>query len=60
MMNFDKRIVHAATTVELIERNTRIVSTNGADIDQKMDIVLVNYPQQLKIKMIHKLVAIME
>ena len=37
----DKRIVHAATTVELIERNTRIVSTNGADIDQKMDIVLV-------------------
>jgi predicted Zn-dependent protease len=41
MMNFDKRIVHAATTVELIERNTRIVSTNGADIDQKMDIVLV-------------------
>jgi predicted Zn-dependent protease len=41
MMNFDKRIIHAATTVELIERNTQIVSTNGADIDQKMDIVLV-------------------
>ena len=41
MMNFDKRIIHAATTVELIERNTQIVSTNGADIDKKMDIVLV-------------------
>ena len=41
MMEFDKRIIHAAATVELIERNTRIISTNGADIDQKMDIVLV-------------------
>ena len=41
MMEFDKRIIHAASTVELIERNTRIISTNGADIDQKMDIVLV-------------------
>ena len=41
MMNHDKRIIHAGTTVELIERTTEIVSTNGADISQKMDIVLV-------------------
>ncbi len=39
-MDHDK-IVHAATTVELIERTTDIVSTSGADIHQKMDIVLV-------------------
>ena len=41
MMNFDSKIIHAATTVELIERTTEIASTNGADIHQKMDIVLV-------------------
>ena len=34
-------IVHSAATVELIERRTEIFSTSGADIQQKMDIVLV-------------------
>jgi predicted Zn-dependent protease len=40
LMNHDK-IVHAATTIELVERTTDIVSTSGTDIHQKMDIVLV-------------------
>lgn len=40
LMSHDN-IVHAATTIELIERTTNIVSTSGADIHQKMDIVLV-------------------
>ena len=36
-----KEIVHAAVAIELIQRTTKIYSTSGADIDQKMDIALI-------------------
>ena len=36
-----KEIVHAAVSIELVQRTTKIYSTSGADIDQKMDMALI-------------------
>ena len=46
-----KEIVHAAVSIELVQRTTKIYSTSGADIDQKMDMALIELSSTAKNKL---------
>ena len=46
-----KEIVHAAVSIELVQRTTKIYSTSGANIDQKMDMALIELSSTAKNKL---------
>ena len=46
-----KEIVHAAVSIELVQRTTKIYSTSGANIDQKMDMAIIELSSTAKNKL---------